>query len=161
VAACVTDDISVSLLRYFNVYRTSFNGCSTMSTEFGILAPLDDVNALTDVSALQYGSVFFNKNYGWQLTTSAEHEGHAPPSDVTKFSLVQCCRLYFNSLHSELCNHANLLLLQEDWGELYTGKRAPGIFILDLQSFTVQRLEGTPEESSVGQPVWSPSGTCC
>ena len=50
-------------------------------------------------------------------------------------------------------------MLQEDWGELYTGKRAPGIFILDLKTFTVQRLAGTPEDSSVGQPVWSPTGT--
>lgn len=51
-----------------------------------------------------------------------------------------------------------MLILQEDWGELYTGKRAPGIFILDLQSCQVQQLKGTPQDSSVGQPVWSPSG---
>lgn len=50
-------------------------------------------------------------------------------------------------------------MLQEDWGELYTGKRAPGLFILDLNTFTVQRLAGTPENSSVGQPIWSPAGT--
>ena len=47
---------------------------------------------------------------------------------------------------------------QEDWGELYSGKRAPGIFVLDLQTSKVQRLTGTPADSSVGQPVWSPSG---
>ncbi len=49
-----------------------------MSTEFGILAPLDIVHALTDVSALHYGSVCFNKSYGWQLTSSAEHEAMLP-----------------------------------------------------------------------------------
>ena len=47
---------------------------------------------------------------------------------------------------------------QEDWGELYSGKRAPGIFVLDLETLKVQRLTGTPADSSVGQPVWSPSG---
>ena len=48
--------------------------------------------------------------------------------------------------------------MQEDWGERYTGKRAPGLFVLDLRSWRVHRLKGTPQESSVGQPVWSPSG---
>ena len=52
----------------------------------------------------------------------------------------------------------NCWCAQEDWGELYSGKRAPGIFMLDLQSYKVQRLTGTPADSSVGQPVWSPSG---
>ena len=47
---------------------------------------------------------------------------------------------------------------QEDWGELYSGKRAPGIFVLDLQMLKVQLLTGTPADSSVGQPMWSPSG---
>ena len=47
---------------------------------------------------------------------------------------------------------------QEDWGELYSGKRAPGIFVLDLQKLKVQRLTGMPADSSVGQPVWSRSG---
>ncbi|KAK9901675.1 hypothetical protein WJX75_007946 [Coccomyxa subellipsoidea] len=47
---------------------------------------------------------------------------------------------------------------QEDWGERYTGKRAPGLFVLDLRSWRVHRLKGTPQDSSVGQPVWSPSG---
>ncbi|EIE20682.1 alpha/beta-hydrolase [Coccomyxa subellipsoidea C-169] len=47
---------------------------------------------------------------------------------------------------------------QEDWGELYTGKKAPALFVLDLGSWKVQGLKGTPPESSVGQPVWSPTG---
>ncbi|CAL5219578.1 g1438 [Coccomyxa viridis] len=47
---------------------------------------------------------------------------------------------------------------EDDWGELYTGKRAPGIFILDLKTFIVQPMAGTPENSSVGQPIWSPTG---
>ena len=49
-------------------------------------------------------------------------------------------------------------MLQEDWGELYTGKKAPALFVLDLGSWKVQGLKGTPPESSVGQPVWSPTG---
>ena len=47
---------------------------------------------------------------------------------------------------------------QEDWGELYTGKRAPAIFILDLRTWSVQRLAGMPPDCSAGQPVWAPSG---
>ena len=49
---------------------------------------------------------------------------------------------------------------QEDWGELYTGKRAPAIFVLDLRAWRVQRVAGTPPDCSAGQPVWAPSGAC-
>lgn len=47
---------------------------------------------------------------------------------------------------------------QEDWGELYTGKRAPAVFVADLRSWKVQRVGGLPAEHSFGQPVWAPSG---
>lgn len=45
---------------------------------------------------------------------------------------------------------------EDDWGELFKGKRAPGLFLLDLGSYKVQKVQGTPEDHSCGQPVWSP-----
>jgi acylaminoacyl-peptidase len=47
---------------------------------------------------------------------------------------------------------------QEDWGELNTGKRAPTLFVLELSSGQVAEVQGLPENSSVGQPQWSPDG---
>ena len=78
---------------------------------------------------------------------------------------LECCTLYpgFEAgITYDSVLTLNFCMLQEDWGELYTGKQAPGIFILDLKTFMVQPLAGTPENSSVGQPVWSPTGnTIC
>ncbi len=62
------------------------------------------------------------------------------------------------SSNKEPKNFIAVQMLQEDWGELYTGKKAPALFVLDLGSWKVQGLKGTPPESSVGQPVWSPTG---
>lgn len=32
------------------------------------------------------------------------------------------------------------------------------MFVLELHTWQVQRLKGTPPDSSVGQPIWAPSG---
>lgn len=44
----------------------------------------------------------------------------------------------------------------EDWGETYTGKRRPVLFVVSLRSGTVQVVEGLPSDLSAGQVVWSP-----
>ncbi|GAX72583.1 hypothetical protein CEUSTIGMA_g39.t1 [Chlamydomonas eustigma] len=58
----------------------------------------------------------------------------------------------------------------EDWGELNTGKQAPGVFVLDLKTQSVIKvpLKDLPVESgssssstddlSLGQPVWTRDG---
>ncbi|KAG1675395.1 hypothetical protein FOA52_012314 [Chlamydomonas sp. UWO 241] len=52
----------------------------------------------------------------------------------------------------------------EDWGELNTGKRAPGVFVLDLKRKEVLpvpiTIAGSDAESemSFGQPVWTRDG---
>ena len=48
--------------------------------------------------------------------------------------------------------------LQEDWGELNTGKKPPALFVLDLASWRVVAVSGLPQQSSAGQPVWTPQG---
>lgn len=48
----------------------------------------------------------------------------------------------------------------EDWGELNVGKQPPAVFVLDLEGFRVQRVQGLPAGTSAGQPVWAPSGEC-
>ena len=48
---------------------------------------------------------------------------------------------------------------QEDWGELNTGKRSPALFVLDYPSGEVTAVQGLPEDSSFGQPQWSPDGS--
>lgn len=48
--------------------------------------------------------------------------------------------------------------MQEDWGELNTGKRAPTVFVLDLKRWNVKPVKGLPADSSIGQPEWTPDG---
>ncbi|OAE21003.1 hypothetical protein AXG93_2024s1160 [Marchantia polymorpha subsp. ruderalis] len=45
----------------------------------------------------------------------------------------------------------------EDWGESYTGKRRPMLFVASINSGCVQRVEGIPKDISVGQVVWAPA----
>lgn len=51
--------------------------------------------------------------------------------------------------------------MQEDWGELNTGKRPPALFVLGLGSWRVAPVAGLPPDSSIGQPVWTPAGEAC
>eukprot|EP00271_Cylindrocystis_brebissonii_P008724 TRINITY_DN23204_c0_g1_i1.p1 TRINITY_DN23204_c0_g1~~TRINITY_DN23204_c0_g1_i1.p1 ORF type:complete len:820 (-),score=144.15 TRINITY_DN23204_c0_g1_i1:1094-3553(-) len=44
----------------------------------------------------------------------------------------------------------------EDWGERYTGKGKPSLFVLDTQEGTVEAVEGVPPDVSVGQVTWAP-----
>lgn len=46
---------------------------------------------------------------------------------------------------------------QEDWGERLVGKRPPAVFVLDIEAKQIVRVEG-PEDSSCGQPAWTPRG---
>ncbi|KAL0045655.1 hypothetical protein WJX82_000743 [Trebouxia sp. C0006] len=48
---------------------------------------------------------------------------------------------------------------QEDWGELNVGKRPPSLFVLDLKRWSLKPVKGLPQDSSVGQPEWTPDGT--
>jgi len=45
--------------------------------------------------------------------------------------------------------------LTQDWGEGYTGKVLPRLFILDVESKTINEVEGIDESISVGQMSWS------
>ncbi|ONK60593.1 uncharacterized protein A4U43_C08F20250 [Asparagus officinalis] len=45
---------------------------------------------------------------------------------------------------------------EEDWGETYTGKRKPALFVVDINSGEVRMAEGIPRSLSVGQVVWAP-----
>ena len=48
--------------------------------------------------------------------------------------------------------------VQEDWGELNVGKKAPALFVVDLKRWNVKAVKGLPPDSSVGQPEWTPDG---
>jgi Acylamino-acid-releasing enzyme, N-terminal domain len=56
------------------------------------------------------------------------------------------------------CQFQVRLALQEDWGELNTGKKPPALFVLDLASWRAVPVSGLPQDSSAGQPVWTPKG---
>lgn len=47
---------------------------------------------------------------------------------------------------------------QEDWGETYEKKANPSLFVCSLESEKVFPVEGIPEDLSVGQVQWHPSG---
>ncbi|XP_057771437.1 acylamino-acid-releasing enzyme 1-like [Salvia miltiorrhiza] len=46
---------------------------------------------------------------------------------------------------------------EEDWGETYSGKRQPALFVIDVNSGEVRGVAGVGRELSVGQVVWAPS----
>lgn len=68
-------------------------------------------------------------------------------------ALLDLSFLAFN--HAKYGAHCDL---QEDWGELNTGKKVPRIFVLDIAKGQVSAINA-PEDSSVGQPVWTPDGS--
>lgn len=47
----------------------------------------------------------------------------------------------------------------EDWGETYSGKRRPALFVANVESGVVQTVEGIPKDVSAGQVVWAPRTT--
>ncbi|KAG0451098.1 hypothetical protein HPP92_026601 [Vanilla planifolia] len=49
---------------------------------------------------------------------------------------------------------------EEDWGEAYSKKRRPMLFIVCINSGVVQAVKGIPNSLSVGQVVWVPSNYC-
>ncbi|KAK4258053.1 hypothetical protein QN277_007560 [Acacia crassicarpa] len=46
---------------------------------------------------------------------------------------------------------------EESWGETYSGKRQPALFVLSTKSGEVQPVKGIDKSLSVGQVVWAPS----
>ncbi|KAK8933434.1 hypothetical protein KSP39_PZI015418 [Platanthera zijinensis] len=46
---------------------------------------------------------------------------------------------------------------EEDWGETYSKKRSPALFIVHINSGKVQALKGVSKSLSVGQVIWVPS----
>ncbi|XP_010246335.1 PREDICTED: acylamino-acid-releasing enzyme isoform X2 [Nelumbo nucifera] len=46
---------------------------------------------------------------------------------------------------------------EETWGETYSGKRQPALFVIDIYSGDVRAVEGIEKSLSVGQVVWAPS----
>ncbi|KAI3979487.1 hypothetical protein MKX01_001679 [Papaver californicum] len=45
---------------------------------------------------------------------------------------------------------------EEDWGEAYSGKRCPGLFVVNIVSGDVHIVDGISKSLSVGQVVWAP-----
>ncbi|KAL6007305.1 hypothetical protein ACLOJK_032802 [Asimina triloba] len=48
---------------------------------------------------------------------------------------------------------------EEDWGETYSGKRQPALFVFSIKSGDVRAVEGIDKSLSVGQVVWSPASS--
>ncbi|KAI5397369.1 hypothetical protein KIW84_063255 [Lathyrus oleraceus] len=45
---------------------------------------------------------------------------------------------------------------EEDWGETYSAKRQPTLFVININSGEVQAVKGIDKSLSVGQVVWAP-----
>ncbi|XP_068634296.1 acylamino-acid-releasing enzyme 1 isoform X2 [Aristolochia californica] len=45
---------------------------------------------------------------------------------------------------------------EEHWGETYSGKRNPALFVINIHSEDVRAVEGVDKSYSVGQVVWAP-----
>ncbi|MCL7048160.1 hypothetical protein MKW94_022360 [Papaver nudicaule] len=45
---------------------------------------------------------------------------------------------------------------EEDWGETYSGKRRPGLFVVNIVSGDVHIVDGISKSLSIGQVVWAP-----
>ncbi|KAK1295965.1 hypothetical protein QJS10_CPB15g01914 [Acorus calamus] len=48
---------------------------------------------------------------------------------------------------------------EEHWGETYSDKRQPALFVVDINSGEVRAVEGITKSLSVGQVVWAPSSS--
>ncbi|WOK98653.1 acylamino-acid-releasing enzyme 1 [Canna indica] len=46
---------------------------------------------------------------------------------------------------------------EENWGETYSKKRNPSLFVVSINSGEVRAVKGIPKSLSVGQVVWAPS----
>lgn len=46
---------------------------------------------------------------------------------------------------------------EEDWGETYSKKRKPSLFVVDISSGEAYAVVGVPKSLSAGQVVWAPS----
>lgn len=71
---------------------------------------------------------------------------------------LPCSKGIWQDPHSR--HSCSIGVVQEDWGELNTGKRQPAVFVMDCASWEVQPVSGLPEGATTGQPVWTPCGTC-
>uniref|UniRef100_A0A0E0BAI8 acylaminoacyl-peptidase n=1 Tax=Oryza glumipatula TaxID=40148 RepID=A0A0E0BAI8_9ORYZ len=49
---------------------------------------------------------------------------------------------------------------EEDWGETYSKKGRPSLFVLDIASGEVRAAKGISRSLSVGQVVWAPPSSC-
>uniref|UniRef100_A0A0D9XJQ9 acylaminoacyl-peptidase n=1 Tax=Leersia perrieri TaxID=77586 RepID=A0A0D9XJQ9_9ORYZ len=49
---------------------------------------------------------------------------------------------------------------EEDWGETYSKKGRPSLFVLDIASVEVRAAKGISRSLSVGQVVWAPASSC-
>ncbi|XP_038972532.1 acylamino-acid-releasing enzyme 1 isoform X3 [Phoenix dactylifera] len=48
---------------------------------------------------------------------------------------------------------------EEDWGETYSKKRKPSLFVVNINSGEVQAIQGISKSLTVGQVVWAPSSS--
>ncbi|KAK9083598.1 hypothetical protein Scep_030069 [Stephania cephalantha] len=46
---------------------------------------------------------------------------------------------------------------EDDWGETYSGKRQPALFVIDVVSGSVHGVKGISKSLSVGQVIWAPT----
>ncbi|XP_039784324.1 acylamino-acid-releasing enzyme 1-like isoform X4 [Panicum virgatum] len=49
---------------------------------------------------------------------------------------------------------------EETWGETYSKKRIPALFVVNISSGQVRPVKGIPRSLSVGQVIWAPSSSC-
>ncbi|KAG8091598.1 hypothetical protein GUJ93_ZPchr0012g20436 [Zizania palustris] len=49
---------------------------------------------------------------------------------------------------------------EETWGETYSKKRIPALFVVNILSGEARAVKGIPRSLSVGQVVWTPSSPC-
>ncbi|WVZ58981.1 hypothetical protein U9M48_009193 [Paspalum notatum var. saurae] len=48
---------------------------------------------------------------------------------------------------------------EETWGETYSKKRIPALFVVNISSGEVRAVKGIPRSLSVGQVIWAPSSS--
>ncbi|PAN47302.1 hypothetical protein PAHAL_9G250600 [Panicum hallii] len=48
---------------------------------------------------------------------------------------------------------------EETWGETYSKKRIPALFVVNISSGQVRSVKGIPRSLSVGQVIWAPSSS--
>ncbi len=59
-----------------------------------------------------------------------------------------------------ITHHTHITTVTHHRGERLVGRHTPAVYVFDIDTLQVSRVEGGPDDASCGQPAWTPDGVC-